>query len=703
MQRRVQSLQSLVLIPIHQLLPCQEQQADSIWNCSGTLATTNKNSLTIGDANTGNIILNGFGAGALQTNANGVLSYGQLSVANGGTGANLTLSSQNANGSIPYFSGGIMTTVGLGGNGTCLISNGSIPTWGSCAGGATNFWQLVAGAISPLDSHNDLLVGGNATASAKFGLLNVSNGTPTASIAGSIANNALYLPGDGSIGTTNRITLALGGGGTGNISLQDERLTSPVLLTQTATVLDAGLGTNGIIDAINKAYEAAGGGTGGCWTLTGNVIYPSALTNQVGIGTSSVGNGQLVVNQPNTSGDIFSASASGPAKFTIGNTGTVTLNNYISCGSLTTNSSGILTCSGAPGGTNFWDSLNGVLTPKIETQDLLLGSSATVSAKFAVTGIDTNTTVASVSGSTGGIYLNSTGKLATTNLQSLTLGDSNTGNINFYNGNNVLTSAGNLTLAGNITAGTYNGNTITASTGTLTLPAGNTVSFAGAFTTSGANALTLTTTGSTTVTLPTSGTLCADNTTVCGFALGTNYLQSPATGVLSTFNSSYDVLLGGNATTSAKFAFLNNAGSATPVASISALNAAGNGLVLNASGSLQSLYNNTLTIGGGTTGNIALMPNNGVGGLVSVTGILNASTDLRVNGVSVCQSNGTNCPAAGASAAYWQLNTNALSPGNSNFDLLLGGNSTASAKFAFLNNAGSATPVASISCTDIRR
>ena len=72
------------------------------------------------------------------------------------------------------------------------------------------------------------------------------------------------------------------------------------------------------------------------------------------------------------------------------------------------------------------------------------------------------------------------------------------------------------------------------------------------------------------------------------------------------------------------------------------------------------------------------MPNNGVGGLVSVTGILNASTDLRVNGVSVCQSNGTNCPAAGASAAYWQLNTNALSPGNSNFDLLLGGNSTAS-------------------------
>lgn len=51
------------------------------------------------------------------------------------------------------------------------------------------------------------------------------------------------------------------------------------------------------------------------------------------------------------------------------------------------------------------------------------------------------------------------------------------------------------------------GLTVTNTTGTLTVANGTTVSFANAFTTSGANPLTLTTTGTTNVALPTSGTL----------------------------------------------------------------------------------------------------------------------------------------------------------------------------------------------------
>lgn len=57
------------------------------------------------------------------------------------------------------------------------------------------------------------------------------------------------------------------------------------------------------------------------------------------------------------------------------------------------------------------------------------------------------------------------------------------------------------------------GLTVTNTTGTLTIPNGKTVSFADAFTTSGAFPLTFTTTNTTTLTLPTTGTLITDSST----------------------------------------------------------------------------------------------------------------------------------------------------------------------------------------------
>ncbi len=56
------------------------------------------------------------------------------------------------------------------------------------------------------------------------------------------------------------------------------------------------------------------------------------------------------------------------------------------------------------------------------------------------------------------------------------------------------------------------GLTVTNTTGTLTIPNAKTISFGDAFTTSGANPLTLTTTGTTDVTLPTGGTLLTNTT-----------------------------------------------------------------------------------------------------------------------------------------------------------------------------------------------
>ena len=93
-------------------------------------------------------------------------------------------------------------------------------------------------------------------------------------------------------------------------------------------------------------------------------------------------------------------------------------------------------------------------------------------------------------------------------------------------------------------------------------------------------------------------------------------------------------MIGGTTTLSAKFAVLN-VNSGTPTATI-----AGN-FVLGAGGTIQSTANRTLTIGGDTTGNIVLSPNNGTGGLTTNNGNFNLSTgnSYQIAGTSVL--NGT--------------------------------------------------------------
>src|SRR6185436_441731 len=63
------------------------------------------------------------------------------------------------------------------------------------------------------------------------------------------------------------------------------------------------------------------------------------------------------------------------------------------------------------------------------------------------------------------------------------------------------------------------------------------------------------------------------------------------------------------------------------------------------------------------------------------------------------QSNGSSAPSwiSTSSVNFWQRNSGALSPLNITDDLLLGGSSTASARFAFTNAVGLGTPTASLS------
>ncbi len=139
---------------------------------------------------------------------------------------------------------------------------------------------------------------------------------------------------------------------------------------------------------------------------------------------------------------------------------------------------------------------------------------------------------------------------------------------------------------------------------------------------------------------------------------------SQSTGALYPNNATVDFLIGGSASTSAKFAFINNSGSGTPTASFS-----GN-LVLNAAGSIQTTNSQALTIGGATTGNILLYPQNGTG-RVGI-GTVSPSTALHVasNGASLALGDGSN------TSGYVNMQSNRTMVGyDGSFAVLQGGTS----------------------------
>src|SRR6185369_12123682 len=114
------------------------------------------------------------------------------------------------------------------------------------------------------------------------------------------------------------------------------------------------------------------------------------------------------------------------------------------------------------------------------------------------------------------------------------------------------------------------------------------------------------------------------------------------------------------------------------------------------SNSLSSHVNLVLGQPGGAT-KVGILNANPTTAL-DVTGVINASSNVTVNGVSVCLTSG-NC--AGLSQ-YWTASGNAISPSgtaNVTSDLLIGGVSTASATFHVYGQnklTGGTTPVASI-------
>ncbi|MDE2588543.1 MAG: hypothetical protein KGL95_02600, partial [Patescibacteria group bacterium] len=371
---------------------------------------------TGGVSNSNQLYLSNVGGLGIQTSliGNGALVVNQPNLA----GDIFTASSS----STPKFTITNSGAIGLGAwsstftgtSGQCLISGGnaSTPSWSTCQTGNNILWNQLSGALTPAYSTNDLLIGGTSTSSAKFAVLNVSSGTPTATVAG----NFIVMPwtnGTSEIGGNVGIGTAIPGqslhvysttNASNGIRIENTNINSSAYaqleLKNSVKQFNVGLGSGSTALFPNSFFV---------YDVNANVArFIISQTGNAGVGPLSVteiGNAQFVINQKNAagSGDIFSASTSGAPKFTITNSGAIGLGAYsatytgLNGQCLMSQGSGS-TPSWSNCGNTFWNESLGALSPIHATvDDLLIGGSSTSSAKFAVLNINSGIPTASFS------------------------------------------------------------------------------------------------------------------------------------------------------------------------------------------------------------------------------------------------------------------------------------------------------------------
>ncbi len=560
--------------------------------------------------------------------------------------------------------------------GTVCISGDTCAT-----SGTVGYWnQSTLGTLFPGNSTVDLLVGGASTASSKFAFVNVAGGTPTASISANSGNNATFLTGGGTLGTTNRQTLTLGGSSTGDISLNARNG-----LGTTSIVSDLSQGARSAdVLSITQADNASSNSTGNLFQLTNSDTASTVAVASIeqsasagialeitaangftsgGIGidftNTAINSGGIGINIPlmgSSSTGISIAGQSGTGlSITTLTTGVGIFVDEPSTGGVGIDLQGALITGGV--GFRVADTASASLTAF--TGDILqIAPSRTHTGATVITdtGNYLDLTRSNTMNNAGGTY-NITGDLATfssnctqtsgtcvdtSNILRLTqsFGKASGAVLNIEN-SGVGSAAAIFSNSGGQSALIINktgnaGDIFTASSSGTTRFAvdlsGN-IQFGG-----GQTALSsLIKTGATarTFTFPDeTGTLCIQGSGNCGFSLGTNlWKQTAVAGAITPINSTLDLLVGGDTTASARFAFMNTAGTLTPTASISA-NSGNIATYLTGDGTLATTNRQTLTLGGGDTGNILLSPMNGINGsnlLVDAT-TATLSGDLAVNG-----------------------------------------------------------------------
>ena len=481
--------------------------------------------------------------------------------------------------------------------------DGTLCIQGSLACGfalGVNYFQLNNNLLSPINSTYDFAIGGDSTTSASFAVVGVADGAPIATLAASTNNNGIYL--DSSTSTIQSLlnnTLTIGGDSTGNILL------SP-----------------------------GNGAAGSILTTNAETVNLTNTTTLNGTSLTAINGGATAINF-----DEFSVDAS---------TGSVTIDDNADAGYLSIDGTVLdinsLTFVGAgdiitTGDATVDSSTN--INLDADGGNIILLDNGTEFGRFTNTGtslvIDsagTATTIADDLTITGGditnISLNfgngSAATLGTVSDDNLTLSPNGTGNLILASDSDTSVLIGSastpapLSIAGGIGGNAAlivdqlnSGDIFTASASGVTR-----------FSVTNTGDLVIGDDGSSffvTLTpntldqdraqyLPNEdGTLCIQGSLACGFALGVNYFQLN-NNLLSPINSTYDFAIGGDSTTSASFAVVGVADGA-PIATLAA-STNNNGIYLDSSTStIQSLLNNTLTIGGDSTGDIVLAGRSG--------------------------------------------------------------------------------------------
>ncbi len=626
-------------------------------NSSGAIAAAT------GITSSGTITFSGLGNGFVKSTA-GVLSNsatvdaateisGLLPIANGGTNSNAV----PVAGGLAYGDGSTYQFSAAGTAGQCLISGGLFaPVWGPCTGAnsITPFGEA-NGTIFALNSTEDLLVGGQSSASAKFAFLNVASGTPTASIAGSTAGWALSLDGDGSISTALNRSLALNPNG-GNVGVGTSNPAGLFSVGSTSQFQVNSAGAIAAATGINSSGTITFSGLAdGIIKATGGVLSGGnsvSLTTDVS-GILPIANGGTNGTAAPTAGTVAYGNGTAYAFTTVGVSGQC----LVSAGSSAPVWGG---CDAASSITPF-QQLAGAIVPNNTTVDFLIGGQSTASAKFAFLNVNSGTPTASIAGSTNALVLTASGQIQTTANQSLALGGSTTGNITFnpLNGTGITTNNGTFVNNGGVTV-----NGLINATGNITGDVINGVT--GINTGSGAGTQRIDAAGN----LSSIGTINASGVVTFGnYTTQSGLLYTSNTGVIS------------QTTQGASGTFLKGNGSGAPTWGNVTLTTDVSGILPIANGGTNS---NAAPVGG------ALAYGTGSAYAFSAAGTLG---DCLLSGGSGAPT-WANC--AMTSATQWIEQNGALYTKNSTTDLLVGGQSTASAKFAVLNvNTG--TPTASVS------
>ncbi|MCL6096327.1 MAG: hypothetical protein M1444_01410 [Patescibacteria group bacterium] len=419
---------------------------------SGTLQVANGVTVKLPTSGTGLIYADTASTGTLTTLSNSTTQtgnvIGQAITLSGATGSlNQTGLQFNLSGAT---SGTVLDIQGTG-NSWYITRNGAL-TVASCTGcgtggGGVNWWNQLAGALSPVDTTNDLLIGSTATTSALFSFTGIKTGQTIASASG----NLIVMPNNGwggrvGIGTTNPTKLfEVSGNQAGGVA-RIHRISSSTngvlgtydILAESTGDMTDGFGvaqTFSIEDnagVINYLADIRGirSGADNTGSLTFSTDNNNVITEKmridnfgkVGIDTSSplatldvrpnttdggtiavasisgITSFAALVANNDSLGDLFTASKSGLPIFTVKNNGQLVVGApYYQTGACTlkTDSTGLVTCGtdlqGGGGGTSYIEQSNGLTYVGNTTTDFAIGGTSTSSAAFIFGGANSRT------------------------------------------------------------------------------------------------------------------------------------------------------------------------------------------------------------------------------------------------------------------------------------------------------------------------